>query len=324
VNALEQRGLPPRAAASLSALATPLANGVRSFVHEQVLRILQSNAFKDAWIVANRQAHAQMVAVLTGQGSDQVKITNNAVSINLAAIIDAVKKQLVDNGFQLASRIPTVNAQFTIFESANIAKAQRGFHALEVLARVLPILALILLGVAVFVGRSRRRTLVIGSLVVAFSMLLLGASLNVFRQVYLNAVPPDQLPPDAAAAIYDQLAGFIRLNLRALLLLFLAIAAIAWVTGPAPAPSAVRRGTTQALDVVRHGRDRAGLNTGKVGTAIYTYRTPLRVTVLGLALLVYIMAAHPTGAFVLVLLLVAGLVLLLLELVARPPAPQPH
>jgi Tfp pilus assembly protein PilV len=156
VNALEQRGLPPRAAASLSALATPLANGVRSFVHEQVLRILQSNAFKDAWIVANRQAHAQMVAVLTGQGSDQVKITNNAVSINLAAIIDAVKKQLVDNGFQLASRIPTVNAQFTIFESANIAKAQRGFHALEVLARVLPILALILLGVAVFVGRSAR------------------------------------------------------------------------------------------------------------------------------------------------------------------------
>ena len=87
--------------------------------------------------------------------------------------------------------------------------------------------------------RSRRRTLVIGALVVAFSMLLLGALLNVFRQVYLGAVPA-QLPQDAAASIYDTLVGFIRLNLRAVLVLFLAIAAIGWVTGPAPAPSAVR------------------------------------------------------------------------------------
>jgi hypothetical protein len=163
----------------------------------------------------------------------------------------------------------------------------------------------------------------IGALVVAASMILLGAALNVFRGVYLDAIPTAQLPTDAAAAIYDTLVGFIRLNLRALGLLFLAIAAIAWVTGPEPAPSAVRRGTTHTLDVVRHGRDRTGLSTGKFGTAVYTYRTPLRVTVLGLALLVYIMAAHPTGAFVLLLLVVAALVLLLLELVSRPPAPQP-
>jgi hypothetical protein len=165
---------------------------------------------------------------------------------------------------------------------------------------------------------------VVGALVVALSMILLGAALNAARFAYLDAIPTSVLPQDAAAAVYDTLVHFIRLNLRAVLVLFLAIAAIAWVSGPAPAPVAVRRGTTRTLDVVRHGSDRAGLRTGPVGTAAYTYRTPLRVTVLGIALLVYVLAAHPTGAFTLVVLVVACLVLLLIELVARPPAPHPQ
>ena len=48
-------------------------------------------------------------------------------------------------------------------------------------------------------------------------MLLLGATLNAFRPIYLDAIPADQLPQDAAATIYDTLVQFIRLNLRALL-----------------------------------------------------------------------------------------------------------
>ena len=324
IDALSARGLPPRASASLSALATPLANGIREFVNKQVLRFLETPEFEQAWVAANREAHRQMVAVLTGETGGTIEVKGNAVNVNLAAVINAVKTRLEDRGFGLASKIPTVNAQFTIFESADLAKAQGGFHALDTLARALPILALLLLGVAVFVGRSRRRNLVVGALVVSFSMLVLGVLLNASRLAYLDAVPAEVLPPDAAAAVYDTLVHFIRLNLRAVFVLFLAIATIAWVSGPAPAPVAVRRGTTRALDVVRHGSDRAGLRTGPVGTAAYTYRTPLRMAVLGIALLVYVLAAHPTGAFTLVVLVIAGLVLLLIELVARPPAPHPQ
>ena len=323
IDALSARGLPPRASASLSALETPLANGIRDFVNKQVLKFLKTPQFEQAWIAANREAHRQMVAVLTGETGGTVEVKGNAVNVNLAAVINSVKTRLEDSGFALASRIPTVNAQFTIFESADIAKAQSGFHALDTLARTLPVLALILLGVAIFVGRSRRRNLVVGALVVALSMIVLGVLLNASRLAYLDAIPAEVLPPDAAAAVYDTLVHFIRLNLRAVLVLFLAIAAIAWVSGPAPTPVAVRRGTTRALDVVRHGSDRAGFRTGPVGTAAYTYRTPIRFTVLGIALLVYVLAAHPTGAFTLVLLAIAAVVLLIIELVARPPVEQP-
>ncbi len=322
VDALEQRGLPPRAATNLSALATPLANGVEGFVNDQVLRLVQSEEFRQAWVAANRAAHDEVVAVLTGQTGGAVEAKGDTVSVNLAPVIESVKKRLTDSGFALASRIPTVNAEFTIFKSSDIEKAQNGIRLVGTAANVLPWLALILLGVAVAIGRSRRRTLVTGALVVALSMVLLGAALNGFRAVYLDAVPADELPTDAAAAVYDALVEFIRLNLRAVLVLFLAVAAIAWVTGPGPAPSTVRRGTTRVLDATRHGRDRAGLGTGRVGAVVHTYRTPIRAAVLGIALLAYVMASHPTGTFALTLVVIVGVVLLLVELVARPAPPE--
>jgi hypothetical protein len=323
VDALADRGLPPRAAASLSALLPALSNGIDGFVNTQVRKLVESDQFAAAWEQANREAHTQMVAVLTGKTGEAVEVKGNSVQLNLAVLIEAVKARLVDAGFTLAERIPTVTAQFTLFESADLAKAQNAFRLLDTVARVLPVLALILLITAVAVSRRRRRTLMVGALAIAASMLVLGAILNVFRVFYLDAIPTDQLPADAAAAVYDRLVWFIRLNIRAVLVLFLAIAAVAWATGPEPAPTAVRRGATRALDTVRHGSDRAGLDTGSFGLWLGSYRRAIRAVVAGLVVLVYVMAAHPTGGFTLTLLVIAGVVLLVVEVLARTPAEAP-
>jgi hypothetical protein len=321
-NALAQRGLPPRVATSLKALDTPLANAVEGFIGNQVTRVVQSPAFADAWDSMNRTAHEQMVAVLTGKGSNAVSVQGDAVTLNLGPVIDQVKAQLAASGFALANRVPQINAEFTLFQSSDITKAQTGFRLLKALARALPWVVLVLIAIAVAVARHRRRTLIVGSLVVAGSMLALGLLLNGFRAVYLDAVPSDRLPSDAAAAIYDQLVMFIRLALRAVLVVFLAIALVAWVTGPGPAPVAIRRGTTRAIDLVRHRADRAGLDTGPVGAFLGRYRSAIRVGVIGLVALLYVLAAHPTGAYALTLLLVGGLILLIVELLARPPAKE--
>ena len=62
VEALTQRGnLPPQVAGQLQALSTPIANGVQSFTRTQVGRIVQSPAFADAWVQANRLAHQELV-----------------------------------------------------------------------------------------------------------------------------------------------------------------------------------------------------------------------------------------------------------------------
>jgi hypothetical protein len=323
VDALASRGLPPRAATSLAALSGPLSGAIEGFIHDRVADLVASDQFQTAWEDANREAHTQMVAVLTGKGSDVVQVSNNAVSVNLATVIEAVKQRLVDRGFTLVERLPAIQAEFTIFQSDDITKAQTAFRLLNALNTLIPILILVLLAVAIAVARRRRATLIAAMLAVAASMLLLGVALNAFRLIYLDALPSD-VSVDAAAAMYDTLVWFIRLNLRAILVLTLAVALVAWMSGPSPAAVAVRRGTSRAIGHARSGGERIGLDTGRFGEFLGTYKVALRGAILGLALLVYAMADHPTGGFTLILVVVTGVLVLVVELLSRPaPAVEP-
>ena len=329
VDALAEQGLPSRAATTLTALSGTLADSIESFVTDRVRRFIESQEFADAWVAANREAHVQMVALLTGKDTEKVTVTGNAVQVNLAAVIDAVKARLVARGFELADRLPEVNAQFTVFQSADLTKAQNAFRLLDNAALVLPYLALLLAGLAVYISRDRRRTLMYVGLAVAGSMLLLGVSLNAARAVYLDAVPPERLAPPAAASVYDTLVEFIRLNLRAVLVVALAVAVGAWLSGRSGGAVATRRGIARGFAAVRGGGDRIGVNTGPVGAWVHRYRTALRALVIGGGVLVYVQAAHPTGAWTLQVLAVVVVLLLLVELVARPPdgataAADPH
>ena len=106
---VEGRGLPPQAAAALQGLAGPVANGVQGFVRAQVERVVQSQAFEDAWIQANRVAHEALVKALTGEGGGAVTVEGDTVSLNLAPFIETVKQRLVAQGFSLAELIPQVD-----------------------------------------------------------------------------------------------------------------------------------------------------------------------------------------------------------------------
>jgi hypothetical protein len=319
VDALAARGLPPNVAASLEALSGPLASGVRNFVETRIRDFVRSEEFAAAWDAANREAHEQLVLLLTGEGDGAIEVQGNKVSVQLATIIETVKARLEDRGFALASRIPDVNAEFTIIQSADIQGAQTAFRLLGAAATFLPILALVLFGIAIAISRSRRRAIIGGCVGVAFAMLMLGLSINFFRILYLDSIPAD-MNEAAAAATYDQVVTFLRTALRAVLVLFLALAVVAWLSGKEAAPAAVRRGFGKGIDSVRHRSDQAGLETGPVGAFAWTYRVPIRWGLLGLAILIYVMAAHPTGAFTLTLVIVTALVLLVIELVARRPA----
>lgn len=318
LDALAARGLPATAAIGLKALGGPLASGVETFVRGRVEDLVRSDEFVDAWVVANRQAHDQLVTLLTGRQGDAVRADGDAVRLDLAVVLDAVKARLVAAGFTLAERVPTVTAEFTLVRSADLVRAQSAFRLLSALARALPVVALLALAGTALVVRDRRRGVVVASLVVAASMLALGLALDAFRLVYLDSVPPDQLPPDAAAVVYDTLVRFLRLNLRALLVLFLAVAAAAWTSGPAAA--GVRRAAARVVTAGRGGADRTGPDTGALGALRGRYRGPVRGLVLGTTVLVYVMAEHPTGAWTLKVLAAATTALLIVELLARRPA----
>jgi len=141
VEALASRGLSPEMATQLEAFAVPIANGVQSFTRNQVGKVVESDAFADAWVQANRVAHAELVAALTGEGGGAVTVENDTVRLNLAAFIETVKARLVESGFALAARIPEVNASFVLFQSADVTRARSAFNLLNTLGVWLPIIS---------------------------------------------------------------------------------------------------------------------------------------------------------------------------------------
>ena len=224
VDALAERGLPPRVATRLHALSEPLASGVQTFVRDEVGKFVASDSFKDAWVTANRAAHQALVAAMTGQTGEGITIANDTVSINLGPFIQVVKQRLVDRGFELASRIPDINPSFTILQSDLITKAQGAFHLLNALGNWLPVVALILLALGVYVAKGHRRALLGAGLGLAGSMVVLALGIFFVRTIYLNALPLGVLDHEAAASFYDTLVRFLRLGLRTVLVLGLVVA----------------------------------------------------------------------------------------------------
>ena len=248
VQALSSRGLNPEVASQLQAFAVPIANGVQSFTRDQVGKLVASDAFADAWVQANRTAHAELVKALTGEGGGAVTVQNDTVSVNLAAFIQTVKQQLIASGFTLAERIPEVDASFVLFQSKDITRVRSGFNLLNTLGIWLPIITLVLLVLGSMWpatpadpgrGRGRGRRGHGGA----------GPRLAVFRAIYLDAVPDTILPHDAAAVLYDTIVRFLRLGLRTVLVLALVVAAGAFLSG-------------QSVTAVRPARAWAGPSAG--------------------------------------------------------------
>lgn len=320
VSALQERGLPDRAATTLEGLSGPLSTGIRGFVEDRILAVVQSDAFEQAWVEANRTAHAELVAALNGDTDGAVVIERGEVSVQLATLINTVKQQLVDAGFGIADRIPEVDASFAIVKSDDLETAQNLLGWLDDLSMWLPVVGLALIGVAVAISRDRRRTVLAAGLAVAASMLLLGAALNVLRPFYLDALP-DSSSPEAAGVVYDQLVSFIRVALRGVLVIALTVTVVAWLSAAHGSGATARSALTRGVDGLRRGRSRAGMDTGRVGVALATYRTPVRATVVAVAALLYLAQDHPTGGTALAFVLVTALVLLVLEVLAARPEP---
>jgi hypothetical protein len=314
---VEGRGLPPEATAALQGLAGPIANGVQSFTRTQVGRVVESDAFADAWVQANRVAHAELVAALTGEGGGSVTVENDTVSINLAAFIQTVKQRLVDSGFTLAARIPEVNASFVLFQSEDVTKVRSGFNLLNTLGVWLPIIALVLLGIGVYVAKDHRRALIGAALGVAVGMVVLALGLAVFRSIYLDAVPATVLPHDAAAVLYDTIVRFLRLGLRTILVLALVVAAGAFLSGRSVTAVRTRQGLSNAIGWASGGAQRAGFSTGPVGTWVGANIRALRITAVAAAALALVFWGRPTGKVVLGLTIALLVVLAIIEFLGR-------
>jgi hypothetical protein len=292
---------------------------VAGYVHTQVHKIVTSPRFARIWVQVNTVVHQTLVNVLSGQ-SKVVGVQNGKIVIQLAPFIDAVKQNLSSRGFSLINKLPPIHATLAVYSAVGLEKAQKLYRLANDLKILLPILMLLLLAAGVLVARRHRRALIGAGLGFAASMLVLGAALLIFRGIYLNKIPSSELPPDAAAALFDTFVRFIRTALRTLLVLGLVVAAGAFLTGPSVTAVRIRGAFTSGFNWVRRSGEHAGVSTGPVGRWTYAHRMALRIGAVALAALIFVFWGQPTALVVILLAVLLLVVLGLIELIGRPPA----
>jgi len=136
--ALEEQGL-ERAAEALTLLEGSITGGIEGFVRDTTAKVVESDAFETLWREANRTAHEQMVAVMQGEEGNILQLSDEgALTVELSGIIEEVKAALVDAGLAVASKIPEVDASFTIVQNSELVRLQNAYNAVVLLGTWLP------------------------------------------------------------------------------------------------------------------------------------------------------------------------------------------
>ena len=329
--------LPPKAAS----LAPQLADGLRSFTQKVSLRVVSSKQFEDLWIGANRRAHEQIVAVLTGQPGPHgaVSTAGGKVTLDLSSAVATINQKLLSSGisvFQGSTVSGPNGGQVVLVKSSQLESLQGVVRVFRHLTVLLPILTVLCLAGAVFASRDRRRGLLRAGRAVVVAMVILTVLLLLIRAVYFHGVVTPTFSKDAASALFAGLLGFLRISIVVSFLVGLVVALGAALAGPSRSAVWVRESAVGSVRFVgQHAKEgRAGL--GPVGPWVGRYRSALRIGIVVLGLVVLFAWSNP-GVWV-VLGVILGVLLLLwaVEAIARgqpategaedgpaPPASEP-
>ena len=319
--------LPPRAAF----LAAPITNGVKGFVESQVSNVLNTAAFHQIWITANRVAHEALLKVLNGQAK-AVQTSNGEVVLSLVPLLNevlvAVQKQasaLIGKdvtlptltGTELPSAacakisdalnrpLPATCGQIPLFPADKLDQAQRAVRLFKNLVVVLLVVTPLLALLALWLSRRRRRTLMQMAVGVMLGMVLLRRTVFWLQDTLVDTGKPENTAA-RSAIVHQVLHGFFALSIW-VLWIALAVLAVAAVTGPYRWAVTTRQWVVRGAENVGHWT-RVAFGQAKAGGAggwIPAHLEVLRIGGAGLAL-VLILALNLNFVGVLIVLVLTA------------------
>lgn len=185
----------------------PLQDTVREFLHETVRSFTTTEAFRNAWDTANRAAHEAVAAALDGDSGE-------AVTIDLAPVIDQVKQDLVRDGVPFADQIPVERTEITVLGPGQADDLRDSFRLLRYGSIWPAVATLVFLVLVVGIATVRRgmraglwATATVGAGFV-IGAIVLRVLVAVGRGRVLDEVPDSDR--DAAAAVVDALTASLR------------------------------------------------------------------------------------------------------------------
>lgn len=181
------------------------ADAIRAVVEKAVETVVSSGAFRALWTDANRVAHAQVVALLTGRDSDLLETREGEIYLELGPVVAAVTADRSLLGVDLSSVAAAApGIEFPILTAAEIAPAQRWVRRLDRAARWLPPTAIAALAAALWASPVRwQATRRIGIGLVASGLAVLLA-VSITRLLYRTQLP-DTVPDAVADRLFARL-----------------------------------------------------------------------------------------------------------------------
>lgn len=239
-------------------LAAPLTTAIRGFVRDQVLKVVQSDAFRTFWVEANRFVHAQVLAILEGE-SDTVSVVEGKVLLNLLPLVNlalgsiqAVASDLVGRDVTLPQitqgevpsaaiakleqslgiDLPDDYGQIAVYDSQDLEALQQTLYTFERLLVFLLILIPLLVAASLLVSTRRRRTLIQLATGAAVGLVVVRRIAIITRDSLFDRVDTERFP--SVRVLTDELMESLFRYTGILLAIVLLTLVIALITGPYP------------------------------------------------------------------------------------------
>jgi Short C-terminal domain len=263
------------------ALAGPAAAGLEQLANRAAPQLLATPRVQDAWVLANKAAHKELLRVING-GGPVASTKSGAVTLDLHALVSqlastlgvqsqvaAVRSKLQGGtGAQvrgaaqqkLGIKLPPSSGQLVIMRSNQLKTAQDVTGAVKSLAIVLPLLAVAMFALAVWLAHRRRRLALrtIGWCLVAIGVLLLLVRRIGGDQVVDGLVKVPSNKP-AVHEVWNIATSLLYAIAVALIAYGIVVALAAWLAGPTRPARYLRQTLAPIL------RDRPGMAYGAVG-----------------------------------------------------------
>jgi hypothetical protein len=249
---------------NLTILAAPVSEAVRGFVEDQVLTLVQSDAFARFWEEANRFVHTQVLDILEG-GGEAITTAEGKVLLNLMPLVNLALAQIQGVASDLVGRdvtIPEVTpgmlpdqavaalegalgvdlpegyGAIEVYDSDDLAALQDALYLFQRLLVLLIVLIPVLIALTLWVSTRRRRTLIQLAAGGAVGLVLIRRGALLLREDLFESVDTQEFP--AVKVLTDQLTDSLFRYTAVLLAVVLLTLVVALLTGPYPWAVALR------------------------------------------------------------------------------------
>jgi hypothetical protein len=242
------RALPKR----LKPLAGPAANGLRELAEKRTNIALERPRVQEAWKNANRITAQQFINIAEGK-SGAITSQGNAVILDVRTLVVNIAARLGLPG-RLVTKIPPNAGRIKIMSSDQVKTVQNAVSAVKGLAVVLPALAFILMALAIYLARGRRRETLLAA---GLDLIAVGLLVLVVRQIagssVVSSLAPTEAVKPAAEAAWSIGTQFLRSIAGAVIIVGIPLVIAAWLAGPRGPAVAFRRAIAPTM------RDRPGV-----------------------------------------------------------------